>query len=1149
MNNFLRFFKLICIIAYSLTAYSKVYGVNTLSKDKQDSTVTIYGKVIDSNGEAVVAATVIIDGTVNGSMTDENGQYSLKVRVGDKVEYSYVGYVTQLVPIVAGQLEYNVTLATDALNIEEVVVTALGIKRDEKALGYSVSKVAGDDIKSANTVNPVAALQGKAPGISISGSDGGVFGGSKVQIRGISTLEGNNQPIFVVDGVILDNDSYSSGEFSDYSTNDYGNQLKNLNADDFEDVSILKGSAATALYGSRGINGAIVITTKSGAAGKGFGISVSQTTGIDWVYATPKFQNEYGSGTIAGNVGYGNVNPSTNGFYRFDTNQFYYEKDVSGKSMPSLRGPQGMGWGPRFDGRDIIGYDGNVTEYKAYKNNMKDSYNVGVNSNTNVSMQASTDKVNFYFSDSYNYRKGTFEGNTFERNSMLVKSSYKISSKITVDASVNFVQSTSKNPPYKLGSYFWNGTYRRDYDVDYYKDKWQTSHGGAPSTDFGDRYGTVPGMDLWFDLQNQDHMQKETMVIPIIKMNIKPLEWLSINGEANMNFFSTKVDFRDLGKGYRNEGGYYKLGLSEKIQRTAKASVNMSKKFGDLYTSLIAGGEWYGVRNTSVSQWTEGGLVVPGQYFIGNSINIPGYSALIDNTKNIYSAYFLASLGWKDMLYLDVTGRNDWSTSLLYSTGKGAFSYFYPSVSGSWIVSQTFDLPKWIKYAKVRTSWAQVGNDTSPYRINSGYGLSKIQLNDGIAYINNFTRQIVDPNLRPEKKNAFEAGFDVRMFEGRLGVDLTWYKENTRNQIVEIPAPVESGVNSQLVNAGNIQNKGIELAVTSIPITNSKFTWKLGFNYTRNRNKIISLHSDVGDYKILAGNPSYGNMRIASVAYVGGQYGALISDSKPLKYQAYDDRGNKVSDARNGMDVLAWNEGYLGAYPLRSNSIEQVGSTSPRFEGSISNTFEIGNFSFNFLIDMRFGGYMVSVSNKYGMAYGFMKNSTWARDAENGGITYTSKYREKDYGTFSDGIIPNGVFQDGTSIKTAAGNDIDVSGMTYKEAYEMGYVEPTHSSYYQYRTGAFNTGVITDNWLNEVKYIALRQLSLGYNFPKRITNKLHLSNLHLSLDAHNLCYLFNSLPNNINPESFSGNTASGSFFEQNMSPYTATYAVTIRFSL
>lgn len=1107
----------------------------------------ISGVVSDSDGEPIVGATVVIKGTSIGSVTDLDGEFIVNASVGDTLEVFYLGYNSAEVAIVPKQGVYNVVLSNDAIVVDEVVVTALGIKRDQKALGYAVTEIGGSEISAANTVNPVAALQGKAAGVSISGSDGGVFGGSKIQVRGVSTLSGDNQPIFVIDGVILDNDAFSSGEYSDYQTNDFGNQLKNLNADDFESVTVLKGAAATALYGSRGINGAVVITTKSGS-GVGFGVSVTQTTGIDWVYQTPKFQNEYGSGTIAGYINYGDVKPSGD-YYSFDTNQFHYELDSDGNRMRSMRPSEGLGWGPKFDGGDIIGYDGEITSYSAQKNNMRQAYDLGVNTNTNMTIQSSSDQFDFYLSDSYNYRKGSFPGNTFERNSLLVKGAYRMSDAITFEASVNFTNSNSKNPPYTLGSNFWNGTYTREYDVDYYKTKWRTEHGGAPNSDFGDKYGTVPGMDLWFRLNTKDDLKKDNMVIPIVRVSIKPADWITLNGEVNMNYYTTDTEFKREGEGYRNQGGYYETALTKRIQRTAKFSANLNKGFGDFETSLILGGEWYGVRNKYLRQWTIGDLIVPNQFFIGNSSQVPGYESGIDDTKNIYSAYFLASISWKDMLYLDVTGRNDWSTSLLYSTGAGDDSYFYPSVSASWILSESFDMPSWVSFAKLRASWAQVGNDTDPYTINQGYELSKIQLSNGIAYVNTFTRTLIDPNLRPERKNSIETGLDLRLLRSRINLDFTWYKENTKDQIVTIDAPIESGVSEQLINAGNIQNQGIEVALNTIPIRKRNFEWSANFIYTRNRNKIISLHPDVGEYLNLEGSPSYGNFRIGSVAYIGGEYGVLLSDSKAKQYQATNAAGENIDDPRNGMNVLTWNDGGQGAYPLRSYEVQSVGSIFPDFEGSIYNGFTFKNFNVGILVDMRFGGYMASVSSKYGTAYGFLEESLMGRDVSHGGIEYTSNYASSLGETFTDGVIPDGVFQDGTVVTTPDGNSQDVGGLTYQEAYERGFVEPTHSSYYQYFSNAWSTGTINDSWFSEVKYVSLRQISIGYTFPKTVTQRLKINNLNLALEAHNLFYIYNSLPNRINPESYSGNTAAGSFFEQNMSPYTATYALSVRFNL
>lgn len=1138
-------FVLGALLFLGAPTYANALNLASLESASMLQKQTITGEVLDATGAPVIGATVIIKGTTNGDITNVDGKFTVQAAAGEELEISYIGYETKYVPVVSGQTNYKISVK-NAVEVEEIVVTALGMTREKKALGYAMTEIKGDEIVAANTLNPAAAIQGKAAGVSVVGSSGGVMGGTRILIRGVSTLSGNNQPIFVVDGVILDN--APSDAASGDATNDFGNQLKNLNSDDFESMSILKGSAATALYGSRGINGAVVITTKSGKGGKGFGVSVTQTTSIEWVYKSPDFQNEFGRGNMVGAVKKGKPNRADGSSNIFDAGAHYYEKDAAGNMVRSLRSGEVADWGPRFDGGDIIGFDGKVTPYRAYENNMLDAYELGVKSNTNITIRGNSDKIDYYFSDSYNYNKGTFPGNKFNRNSLLMKATYRMSKAITLDASVNIVQSTGKNPPYDFGRMFWYGSFTREYDTNYWKDKYPTEHGGVPSTKYGDEYGAVPGMAMWFNLDNRNTVRKETMIIPVVKLQIKPLEWMSVNAEYNMNYYTTKQETKNLGKGYQNEGndndqgGYYGLELTDRIQKTGKVSVNFNETFGDFSTSLVVGGEWYGTERAKVATNTEGGLIVPGQYFLANSKKTVKSSAAINDTKNIYSAYFLASLGWKDQLYLDVTGRNDWSSALVYSNAQGNDSYFYPSVSGSWIFSQSFNKPAWFSFGKLRASWAQVGNDTDPYTINSGYGLESIQLESGMAYVNTFTRTLIDPGLRPERKTSIEFGLDVRFLQNRIGLDVTYYKENTRDQIIKIPAPIESGLENQLINAGNIQNQGVEIAINTTPIRKDNFQWDLNFIFTRNRNKVISLHQNTGEYQALESG-DLGSGAMMSVAYIGGEFGALLTNAIPRKFENKED----PSDPRNGMNMLEWDDSYYGASYIRNGNIEQYGNTNPKFEGSFYNSFRYKNIDLNFLIDMRFGGMMASYSSRYGTERGVTKTSLYGRPGH-GGIEYTSKYAQKAYGTFSDGIIPDGVFAPGTKVTTTAGNKEDVSGRTYLEVYNEGKIEPTAASFWHAENNDWGAGVVTDNWVSEVKYIALRNVSVGYNFPTHLTQKIKLSNLRVSLDAHNLCYLYNSLPNNINPESFLG-SSSYAYRELTFSPYTATYAISIKFNL
>ncbi len=1093
----------------------------------------ITGRVTDEEGKPIVGATVLVKEMAKGTISDANGNYAIVVKEQEVLVFSFIGMETKSIPL-RGQEVVNVVLKAKSHRVNEVVVTALGMKRETKELGYAVTEIKGSEIASANCVSPVSALQGKAAGVSISGTDGGVFGGAKIQIRGVSTLGSNNQPIFVIDGVILDNTTSGNDEWNS-GAGDWGNMLKNLNPDDFESVSLLKGAASTALYGSRGLNGAVIITTKSGtSSGEGFGLNVSQTTGVDVVYKTPDFQNEYGPGVIPGYVDYGDVNSATGGFYPFRNKQFY-SMNVNGMSVHSyVNHPEyGLDWGPKYDSSAIYGFDQKMTTFTAYPDNMKDAYDTGFLSNTNISVQGGDDKTKIYVSDSYNYRKGCYPGNDFTRNSLFIKVFKKLSNRLCLDASVNFTLSTPRNPAGDLGAYFLDGTFDRGYNTKYYKTKYTADHGGVPNTLYNDVLGNVPGTAVWFGINNNSDERKESVIRPIIKLTAEVTDWMKLILEGNMNLYSYNEENKQLGQGYKNDGGYYGISSYSQQQKTARINVKFHKAIDRFTGNLTLGGEFFNTTENSTSANTNGGFIVPGQYFLNNSKQSVSTNGEIGQRKTLTSLYYLLSLGWKDHFFLDITGRNDWSSALVYANGTGNNSYFYPSVSGSWIFSQTFSLPEWMSFGKLRASWAQVGNDTKSYIINGGYSAEKLTTISSI-YTNSYSLTLIDPNIQPERKNSIELGTDVRFFNNRLGIDLALYKDDTHHQIVQISVPTESGMTSQLTNAGNIQNKGIELGINSTPVKAGDFKWDLNFNYYKNWNKIISLASTSGEYTLLAGSPAYGNYRVGSVAYIGGEYGVLLSDACP------------AIDAATGKEILKYSNTSRSSYIQRSLILQKIGSIMPNFQGGVTNNFFYKGFSLGILTDLRFGGTIASYSNRYGNAYGFLKSSLVGRDAAHGGMTWTSKY---DGITYDDGIIPNGVFAPGTNVNQPDGTSIDVSGMTYEQAYKKGYVEPTHAEDWTFFTNSWGQGVVNKTWVSRINYIALRQVSLGYDFPEKIARKLKLTKLHISLDGRNLCYLYNSLPNHLNPESSRGNSSDYSYFERSFDPYIATYSFTVRLGL
>lgn len=1124
-------------LAVCLPGKTQASDIQTL----ESSTITqqkrrVTGTITD-NREPVIGASIIVKGTTNGTISDLDGNFSLEVSDGQTLEISYIGYVTQEV-LINGQTNLNILLQEDTQALDEIVVTALGMKRSEKSLGYAMKELKGDELNT-NLVNPVSALQGKVAGVEISGSDGGIFGSSKILIRGASTLGKNNQPIYVVDGIILDNAVNAGDPDWNGNTTDYGNELKNLNPQDFETVSVLKGAAATALYGSRGLNGAVVITTKGGKAGQGLGIQFSQTFGIDALTSTPNLQNEFGNGTIAGSVNYGEQNAAGN-YYSYD-NHRQFRLNADGR--PTLIGMSGMSWGPAFDGREIEYYDGTYRSYSPQKGNFRDAYQTGFNSTTNVAVNGGNDRTTFYTSLSYKYASGTVPNNEFQRLSFLGKASHKITDRVRVDVSMAFANSLPKNPPTNIGENFVNSNWGRMYDPEHGKDKYMGTHGGQASTSYGDEWGNMPGKGTWWRLYEQSYHQKETSIRPTVKLEIDLLDWLKFNAEGNYNHYYTRYEGKEKGTGYAGEGGFYEMRLYAKEQTNLNANFLVNQTVGDWSFNGFLRGEYYENFQQDQMMKTEGGLIVPNQFFITNSKQTPKYESLIKGTKKMLSVAFQAGASWRDQIFLDVTGRNDWSSSLVYGDGHGTYSYFYPSVNGTWLLTNTFrdQLPEWISFGKIRGSWAQVGNDTDPYLINTAYTLNTSNTASSTYYGLKLSDSTYDSNLKPERKNAWEVGLDWRFVDNRFGIDFTYYKENTKNQIMSIAVPYQSGIKKQLVNAGNIQNKGIELAVNIVPIRNKDWEWGMDLTWTKNNNKIISLHENVADYIVLNGDAAYGNYRMATVAKVGSSYGTIMTDS----YMKIDES--------SGMPMLVWTDGTRRSHLLRNEAeMHELGSSIPDFLGSFSTNLRYKNISLYVGLDMRFGGYVASYNSRYGTAYGHTENSLKGRPGH-GGLSWTSQY---DGMTYSDGVIPEGIIPSGTNITqpngtvyTVGAGGISNAGESYQELIDKGMIEPTHASAWTYYNNAWTMagrtyGVVSDDWVKKLNYIALRDVSVSYHMPTSLCRKLHAKNMVLTLAGHNLGYLLNTMPSGENPESVSG-TETAEFRVRTYSGVTSNFTFTV----
>lgn len=1133
----LKRLKSVSMILFLMGASSgAVYAVDypgTDVKITQQSGICT-GVVKDATGETVIGASVVVKGTTNGTITGIDGDFSLSnVKKGDVIQISFVGYQTIEMPWNGQPL--NVTLQDDTQTLQEVVVTALGMKREKKALGYAMTELKGDELNS-NVINPVQALQGKVAGVEISQSDGGMFGASKILIRGSSTLGKNNQPIYVVDGIILDNGIVENDADWASGNANYGNELKNLNPDDFETVSVLKGAAATALYGSRGLNGAVVITTKSGKGKKGLGINVTQTFGFDKMTGQPDLQNTYMEGSFPG---------YTSGSNPWNSNEVY-AFDPTGKypSLLSLNrdyGDTGVSYGPKFSDFDQLEwFDGTMISSRAQKNNFKDAYQTGFNTNTNVAISGGNETTSFYSSLSYKHANGTTPNNSFERFSMMAKASHKITKDVEVEASITFANSTPRNAQINLGEYFVNGTFDRTYDASYFRDKYKGEHGGLASNTYGDKYGSVPGREVWWSVWENDYRQKETVVRPDMKLTIEFTPWLKWVTEGSYNYYYTRMEQKNPGSGYANKGGSYTMSLNTKEQTNLNTNFMFNKSWGDWAVNGFLRGEYYHGVQQYMKEGTSGDLIIPNQYFLTNGANGITSSGYISNEKTMLSIAFQAGFSWKDQVFVDVTGRNDWSSALVYADGHGNHSYFYPSINGSWLLHETFreSLPEWISFMKVRGSWAQVGNDTDPYTINSAYSLTTTD-NGNKVYSLSVPSSIYSQNLKPERKTSWEVGLDWRFIKNRIGVDFTYYKENTRNQIMSVSVPFVSGVSSQLINAGNIQNSGVELALNTTPIDTKDWTWDLNFTYTKNWSKIVELSDLVADRIALQGDVAYGNYRIGSVAKEGGEYGLLMSDAAP-----------KI-DKESGKMVLGYSDSRRFAYIQRAGVVEEVGSMQPKFLGSVNTSLRYKNWTLRASFDARFGGKVASYNSRYGTCYGYTETSLAYRDPEHGGMTWTSKW---DNQTYSDGLIPDGIIPAGTKISLPSGEEYTVgassltsAGELYADLVNKGILEPTHAGTWTYYTNSWGNGVLNDNWFVTLNYIAVRDLSLSYTCPARWAQKIGAKGLTLTANGHNLGYLLNSMPNHENPEAVAGTTAA-EFRIRQFSGITSNFTFTINAS-
>lgn len=1041
-----------------IPAVNQVSAATDVTQAKvAEQTIKVKGVVKDAAGP-VIGATVVEKGTPNnGTVTDLDGNFTLTVKNGATLVISYVGMKS--VEVKASSSPVTVVLEDDSKALNEVVVTALGIKRDRKALGYGLDEVKGDAFEKAKETNVINSMAGRVAGLVVSQTAGGASGSTRVILRGSTEMTGNNQPLYVVDGVPLDNTNFGSA--STAGGYDLGDGISSINPDDIESMSVLKGPAASALYGSRASHGVILITTKK-ADGKGkFSVEYNGTLTIDQQLSKwDDIQQVYGMGS--------------NGTYSIDA--------ISNTNKS---------WGPKADGSNMLKYfDGVERPYLIIPNNTSGFFRTGLTANNTVAVSANykNSGMRFTFSDMRN--KDIVPNADMSRDIFNLRSNSTLG-KVDLDFSVNYTHEDVNNRP-ALGDSKSNigknlMTLATTYDQSWLR-TYQDENGEYSNWNGMDPYNVNPYWDVY---KNSNTSDKDLIRFHASAIwNINP--HLKIKGTAGTEFnWFTFQDFKaPTTPGY--EAGYLQRSKFENRMYNFELLATYNNRWGDFDFTGTFGGNIYKVDNKTM-------ITTAKDMQIRDVIAIMSFNetSIEENSyrKQINSVFGAVNFGWRSLIYLDATLRGDQSSTLPLNNNI----YVYPSVSGSFVFSELINKKNILPYGKFRLSWAQVGSDTDPYQLGLVYTKSKFTYPGyTIGYINNET--IPNKNLKPTRTNSFEAGFETKFFNSRIGLDFTYYNQISKDQIMGIASSWATGYPYRLINAGEIQNQGVEITLNTRPIQIGDFAWDLNFNFAKNSNKVKKLVDDMDMFELE--KASWLDVQIA--AKVGENFGSIVGPDF-----VRNEKGDILIDPQTGL-------------PEYDKSNHVLGNASWDWTGGISTALHYKNFSLSALFDIKVGADLYSMSARAAYESGKSKATMEGRDAwyaseeqrQAAGIPKGSDNWKPTGGFIAPGVIDNG---DGTYRP----NDIIIN----PEDYWMSVCRNAPSMF------------IYDN-----SYIKCREIVLSYQFPKKWLGKV-LQDMSVSFVARNPFIVWKNIPN-IDPDSNYNNTT-GMGLEYGSLPSRKSYGINV----
>lgn len=1044
--------------------------------------LTITGVVISAeDGLGIPGASVYVKGTLTGTVTDFQGAYKLPgVKTSDTLVFHFLGFIDELRKV-GIQTQINVTLVPEAQNLDEVVVTALGIKREKREIGYTTESFGGEELKKSNAPNVINALSGRSAGVQVSEADGVEGGTTRIVIRGNNNITGNNQPLIVVDGVPLENDP---GLTQIGRGQDWGSAINNVNQADIAEMSILKGPTASALYGSRGANGVILITTKRGKKQKGIGVNYSFTQKFITPYRFREVQNTYGAG--------GPLTLSEPTFQQDSTGTYIYPTSVHadngpfGKPTSELFGYYGtaVSWGPKMEGQMVRWWDGEMRDYSPQPDNMEVFFGNGSTATHNISFSGGSEMGTIRMSLTRTDHTPIIPNSNYDQTTINLGSKINVSSKVKADVAISYINYNRLNTPNlgDMGNSFSKGSIY----------SWPRSWKGIEMTEYANPDGTrndwggnypfwyISPYTIWGIYNNNTTLARDKL-IGAFSLNYDITSWLTAMGRVGLDLTTDQFETRNTPADLAGLlDGFYekKMGNDKVINNDFLITLHKEKILNSLLNVnfSMGGTQWsrenYKVRGKS-GKWVDPWLYsmsnyedpLQTEYTAADEAN-DGYRSEYRYQKEINSLYSFLNLGWDDYLYLELTGRNDWSSTLPANNN----SYFYPSVSMSFIVTEAFKMnEKWLSFWKLKGSIANSATDTDPYELDFVYASGTF----GESQTATLPTTIPPIELAPQQAKSYEAGTTLGLFNERLSIDFTYYYIKSDNQILASPIPISSGASTIRINNGILDNRGIELILNGVIVNRPGLVFESGLNFSRNRNTVVSL-GEGADILELANIWDLNGPAIA--VSEGEDYGTII--------------GYDYVYHENGQPILS-DDGTT--YKITENRVP-IGNASPDFVGGWTTHLRWKGFDLSTLVDTKWGGDIYCGTQVILLQTGQAPETLIERNG--GGLPYT----DPDGVTRNVGVILPGVYEDGTP------NDKVVH------------------YYFKYLPNAGGWGkFISKPGIIENTWVKMREIALSYHLPASIIEKTRIfQDLTISIVGRDLFYFYTTLPNKINPEGLIG---------------------------